>query len=157
MPRSSRLLFFLTWQLTLLSLLEVALRRFVRLCQQDQNLETYSVNSVRFDDTSERFLLPTSLNEGPKLLPSQQMSSWHVLVCRRAGVTGVAFPNGTDHCKYIDLLTPNVPLSSTEASAIYDGLFNHPFCGKPCSRLRETHGAVCGRAMRRPSSKLLHY
>lgn len=41
-----------------------------------------SMSVARFDETSERLSLPI----GNQMEPRQQMSSWHVLVCRRAGV-----------------------------------------------------------------------
>ena len=75
----------------------------------------------RFDETSERF----SLNVTSRLGPHQQQSSWHVLVCRRAGVIGLVNGQGNEWRQFMELTVPNIPLTCTSASCIYDGLWEH--------------------------------
>lgn len=81
----------------------------------------FSMSVWRFDETSERLSLPI----GSQLKPHQHMSSWHVLACRRAGAVGILDEACGEWLKYMELLIPNIPLTSTSASCVYDGLFKH--------------------------------
>lgn len=82
----------------------------------------YSMTSFRFDETQERLALPVD----PGLAPHQQESSWHVLVARRCSGFGFVLPDGSEQKLFFQSLLPNVPLTTTTAAAIYDGLWCHP-------------------------------
>lgn len=82
----------------------------------------YSMTSFRFDETQERLALPVD----PGLAPHQQESSWHVLVARRCSGFGFVLPDGSEQRLFFQSLLPNVPLTTTTAAAIYDGLWCHP-------------------------------
>lgn len=91
----------------------------------------YVMCSVRFDETQERL----SLRLDDRLRSHQQESSWHVLVARRCIAVGVAGQDGGGPSRFAQLLLPNVPLTCTSASAIFDGLWKHPLVGEGVAEL----------------------
>jgi hypothetical protein len=82
---------------------------------------TVGVFSLAFDETSEKLLLPLH----PGLLPSQQRSSWHVLVSHSEYSFGVVTPDGDIITKFMQVLRPPIPLMGTGAECIYGGLFKN--------------------------------
>ena len=88
----------------------------------------YSMSNVRWDETSERLHVPID----SRLQRQQEHSSWHVLVQRRAAVCGVLHQNPgprsalEEKFRFCTCISPVVPLVGVSASAIFDGLYNHP-------------------------------
>ena len=78
--------------------------------------------SLAWDETTER--LKMTVPELGPLHASQQMSAWHVLVSH--GFYQMAWSDDINKTYLLDGLRPPAPLLSTEAAAIYDGLYNQP-------------------------------
>ena len=110
------------------------------------------IQTLAFDETQEKLHLPIH----PNLAPQLQRSSWHVLVSRSTAV--LAFPGAADsddehgpllgRSFRMQLLRPTVPLISTSAECLFEGLFrvdgvaaftNFEQCGYEASNISICH------------------
>ena len=82
----------------------------------------FGIWSMSWDETKETLLLPLH----PELKPAQQRSAWHVLVASHELVLGWGSWESTDPFTVGSLQTTTipVPLMTTSAACIYDGLFD---------------------------------
>lgn len=74
---------------------------------------------LAWDETSEKFKLP--LHAG--LNPEQVRSAWHVLVSCAEYLVGIADEGGQHHSRFFQVLRPPVPLLTTSAGCLMQGLF----------------------------------
>ena len=87
----------------------------------------YSISTMAFDETQEKFCLPLH----PGLMPNQANSSWHVCVSDQQVIFDVAV---ADEAKLqggsaeiaLDCMRPPMPLLSTNAESLWDGLWEQP-------------------------------
>ena len=85
----------------------------------------YRIRTLRWDETKEKVFLKFN----PQLFRWQQEAAWHVLVSRRLYAFGtlVDIEGYTrETCSEFQLVCPIVPLVSTAAGAIWEGLFSCP-------------------------------
>ena len=78
--------------------------------------------SLMFDETTERLALPVN----DTVLPQQRSSAWHVLVSRQQFRWSVPWLGSQRQLLSWDCLRPAVPIVSTDAESIFDGLFCVP-------------------------------
>jgi hypothetical protein len=91
----------------------------------DRPTLSHFVASLSFDETTQQLLLPLA----PGLLPQQTRSKWHVLVSQATWTLGLegGESQGSDIVeRHVGFLRPPVPLLSTNAEAIYNGLYDMP-------------------------------
>lgn len=78
--------------------------------------------NLAWDETSEKLRLP--VHHG--LLPEQCRSSWHVLISITEYVVGFCSADGQERSRFLQVLRSPVPLLSTGAECLLDGLFCMP-------------------------------